>query len=60
VNRPGSRRRGGLDHRPCTHGTELYLLPEDVAEAIVYLLGQSERAWTQEMTLWPFRVFQLE
>ena len=32
-----------------------YLLPEDVAEAVVFLLAQSERAWTQEMSLWPFR-----
>jgi 3-oxoacyl-[acyl-carrier protein] reductase len=32
-----------------------YLLPEDVAAAIVYLLEQSERAWTQEMSLWPFK-----
>lgn len=30
------------------------LLPEDVGEAIVYLLRQSERAWTAEMNLWPF------
>jgi NAD(P)-dependent dehydrogenase (short-subunit alcohol dehydrogenase family) len=32
-----------------------YLLPEDVAEAVVALLKQSDRAWTQEMNLWPFR-----
>jgi NAD(P)-dependent dehydrogenase (short-subunit alcohol dehydrogenase family) len=32
-----------------------YLAPEDVAEAILYLLAQSDRAWTQEMSLWPFR-----
>ena len=31
-----------------------YLEPEDVAEAIAYLLGQPERAWTQELNLWPF------
>jgi NAD(P)-dependent dehydrogenase (short-subunit alcohol dehydrogenase family) len=31
------------------------LKPEDVAEAIVYLLTQSDRAWTQEMNLWPFK-----
>ncbi len=30
-----------------------YLEPEDVAEAIVYLLRQPDRAWTQEMNLWP-------
>src|SRR5262249_39090559 len=34
-----------------------YLLPEDVAEAVLYLLQQSVRAWTQEMSLWPFKVF---
>jgi 3-oxoacyl-[acyl-carrier protein] reductase len=32
-----------------------YLYPEDIAEAIVFLLEQSERAWTQELNLWPFR-----
>lgn len=32
-----------------------YLAPDDVAQAIVYLLGQSDRAWTQEMSLWPFK-----
>ena len=32
-----------------------YLLPEDVAEAVLYLLAQSPQAWTQEMSLWPFR-----
>lgn len=31
-----------------------YLEPEDVAEAIAYLLGQSAHAWTQELNLWPF------
>jgi NAD(P)-dependent dehydrogenase (short-subunit alcohol dehydrogenase family) len=35
-----------------------YLTGEDLAEAIVYLLEQSERAWTQEMSLWPFKVLQ--
>jgi 3-oxoacyl-[acyl-carrier protein] reductase len=32
-----------------------YLLPEDVANAIIFLLEQSDRAWTQELNLWPFR-----
>jgi 3-oxoacyl-[acyl-carrier protein] reductase len=32
-----------------------FLLPEDVAEAILFLLQQSPRAWTQELRLWPFR-----
>jgi 3-oxoacyl-[acyl-carrier protein] reductase len=31
-----------------------YLEPEDVAEAILFLLRQPRRAWTQEMNLWPF------
>jgi len=31
-----------------------YLEPEDVAQAVLALLAQSERAWTQEMNLWPF------
>lgn len=31
-----------------------YLLPEDVAEAVCWLLCQPERAWTQELNLWPF------
>jgi 3-oxoacyl-[acyl-carrier protein] reductase len=30
-----------------------YLTPEDVADAVFYLLTQPPRAWTQEMTLWP-------
>jgi NAD(P)-dependent dehydrogenase (short-subunit alcohol dehydrogenase family) len=31
-----------------------YLYPEDVAEAILFLLRQPRHAWTQEMNLWPF------
>ncbi|HET9017636.1 MAG TPA: SDR family NAD(P)-dependent oxidoreductase [Thermomicrobiaceae bacterium] len=31
-----------------------YLEPEDVADAILYLLEQPARAWTQELNLWPF------
>lgn len=31
-----------------------YLEPEDVAEAVLYLLCQPARAWTQELNLWPF------
>ncbi len=30
-----------------------YLEPEDVAEAVVFMLRQPARAWTQEMNLWP-------
>lgn len=31
-----------------------YLEPEDVAQAVLALLAQSDRAWTQELNLWPF------
>ncbi len=31
-----------------------YIAPEDVADAVVFLLGQAGRAWTQEMNVWPF------
>lgn len=31
-----------------------YLRPEDVADAVVFLLSQPPTAWTQEMSLWPF------
>lgn len=31
-----------------------YISPDDVADAVVYLLTQPVRAWTQEMNLWPF------
>ena len=31
-----------------------YLEPEDVAEAVLCLLRQPARAWTQELNLWPF------
>jgi 3-oxoacyl-[acyl-carrier protein] reductase len=31
-----------------------YLEPEDVAEAILFLLRQPPHAWTQELNLWPF------
>jgi NAD(P)-dependent dehydrogenase (short-subunit alcohol dehydrogenase family) len=34
-------------------GGAKYLEPDDVAEAIAFLLTQPPRAWTQEMTLWP-------
>lgn len=30
-----------------------YLEPEDVAQAILFLLSQPDRAWTQELNLWP-------
>ena len=31
-----------------------YLEPEDVAAAILFLLRQPRRAWTQELNIWPF------
>ena len=31
-----------------------YLEPEDVADAVLYLLRQPAHAWTQELNLWPF------
>jgi 3-oxoacyl-[acyl-carrier protein] reductase len=30
-----------------------YLEPDDVADAVLFLLRQSDRAWTQELNLWP-------
>jgi 3-oxoacyl-[acyl-carrier protein] reductase len=30
-----------------------FLEPVDVAEAVLFLLRQPDRAWTQELTLWP-------
>jgi NAD(P)-dependent dehydrogenase (short-subunit alcohol dehydrogenase family) len=47
---PGSIATGFGPRRP---GAK-YLLPEDVAQAILYLVTQSDRAWTQEMNVWPF------
>jgi 3-oxoacyl-[acyl-carrier protein] reductase len=35
-----------------------YLRPEDLADAIVFLLCQPPSAWTQEMNLWPFKTYQ--
>lgn len=35
--------------------TVLLLRPEEVAEAILFLITQPEGAWTQEMNLWPFK-----
>ncbi|MCC6626458.1 MAG: SDR family oxidoreductase [Chloroflexi bacterium] len=32
-----------------------YLTPDDVAAAIAFLLTQPATAWTDEMTIWPFR-----
>lgn len=44
--RPASERGGDPNRK--------YIRPEDVADAVVFLLTQPARAWTQEMSLWPF------
>lgn len=30
-----------------------YLEPDDVAQAVLFLISQPDRAWTQELNLWP-------
>ena len=30
-----------------------FLAPEDIADAVLFLLTQPDRAWTQDLTLWP-------
>jgi 3-oxoacyl-[acyl-carrier protein] reductase len=44
--------RNSADRKP-VDGRK-YIHPEDVADAVVFLVTQPERAWTQEMSLWPF------
>lgn len=46
---------GRPGERPRPRPGAKYLLPEDLADAVVSLLLQSDHAWTQEMNLWPFR-----
>lgn len=48
--RPVDERRAAMADDP----GRKYLEPEDVAEAVLFLLRQPRRAWTQEMNLWPF------
>jgi NAD(P)-dependent dehydrogenase (short-subunit alcohol dehydrogenase family) len=43
--------RGAAEKR-ATPG-RAYLEPEDVADAVAYLLAQPPHVWTQEMNLWP-------
>ena len=31
-----------------------YISPNDLADAVLFLLTQPDRAWTQEMSVWPF------
>ncbi|MGH2558640.1 MAG: SDR family oxidoreductase [Thermomicrobiales bacterium] len=42
------------EEKHAERGDKRYLEPEDVAEAILFLLRQPDRAWTQELNLWPF------
>lgn len=45
---------GAADAKRADPGAKRYLEPEDVAEAVLFLLRQPRRAWTQELNLWPF------
>ena len=45
---------GSADEKRANPDGKHYLEPENVAEAIVFLLSQPDRAWTQELNLWPF------
>lgn len=49
-DRPVAQKRAAAASDP----GKKYLEPEDVAEAVLYLLRQPARAWTQELNLWPF------
>jgi 3-oxoacyl-[acyl-carrier protein] reductase len=49
-DRPVEEKRAAAANDP----GKKYLEPEDVAEAVLYLLRQPARAWTQELNLWPF------
>lgn len=49
-DRPVEQKRAAAANDP----GKKYLEPEDVAEAVLYLLRQPARAWTQELNLWPF------
>jgi 3-oxoacyl-[acyl-carrier protein] reductase len=50
----GDRDVAGTEAAMAADPGKKYLLPEDVAAAVVWLLMQPRRAWTQEMNLWPF------
>lgn len=58
VINPGSIRtgfggRGVPTREEAAASGKRYLEPQDVAEAVRFLLRQPARAWTQEMNLWP-------
>jgi len=44
---------GSADAKRADPGGKAYLEPEDVAGAVLFLLDQPGRAWTQELNLWP-------
>ena len=46
---------GGRDRTAVRAAGRKALEPEDVAQAVLYLLTQPETAWTAEMNLWPFK-----
>lgn len=50
----GGRSVEAKEQAAATDPGRTYLLPEDVADAVLWLLRQPVRAWTQEMNLWPF------
>jgi len=50
AGRPAAAKRAAAAADP----SKRYLEPEDVAEAVMFLLRQPARAWTQELNLWPF------
>lgn len=45
---------GSAEEKRSSQGDKRYLEPDDVAHAITFLLSQPDRAWTQELNLWPF------
>jgi len=42
-----------VEEKQANKSNRKYLEPDDVAEAILFLLNQPARAWTQELNLWP-------
>lgn len=45
---------GSAEQKRANPAGKSYLEPDDVAAAILFLLSQPDRAWTQELNLWPF------
>lgn len=45
---------GSAEQKRVNPAGKSYLEPDDVAAAILFLLSQPDRAWTQELNLWPF------